>query len=75
MDSQFTEFQKCFTTKITSLNSYISVKFTLTLERLSAKIKTHRLLFVFLRFRYDLTIQGVTAECLLHRAEAPTDVE
>ena len=56
MDSQFTEFQKCFTTKITSLNSYISVKFTLTLERLSTEIKTHRLLFVFFNFLGFVTI-------------------
>ena len=56
MDSQFTEFQKCFTTKITSLNSYISVKFTLTLKRLSTEIKTHRLLLMFFNFLGFVTI-------------------
>ena len=30
--------------------------------------------FYLSRFRHDLIIQGVTAEYLLHRAEAPTDV-
>ena len=51
MDSQFTKFQKCFTTKITSLNSYISEKFTLSQE-----IETHCLLFVFFNFLGFVTI-------------------
>ena len=64
MDSQFSEFQKCFTTRITSLNSYISVK----CQKGCSQESKHIVCF------HDLVIQGVTAEHLMHRAEAPNDV-